>query len=65
MYLTRAKSKKADQVIEDPDADYDEDEDDYLNSLPGDEEDFEPQIDTEDEIPAEEDLVDTSEEEDV
>ena len=64
MYLTRAKSKKADQVIEDPDADYDEDEDDYLNSLPGDEEDFEPQIDTEDDIPVE-DPADTSEEEDV
>ena len=64
MYLTRAKTKKSDQVVEDPDADYDEDEDDYLSSLPGDEEDFEPQIDTEDDIPVE-DSADTSEEEGV
>lgn len=41
MYLTRSKSKKQEQNFEDPDADYNEEDDDYLDSLPKDlDEDF-------------------------
>ncbi len=53
MYLTRSKSKKTEEVIDDPDADYNEDEDDYLSSLPDDPEDFDSEIETEDDIPIE------------
>ena len=62
MYLTRSKSKKTEEVIDDPDADYNEDEDDYLSSLPDDPEDFDSEIETEDDIPIE-DKGDSSEEE--
>ena len=64
MYLTRSKSKKTEEVIDDPDADYNEDEDDYLSSLPNDPEDFDSEIETEDDIPIE-DKGDSSEEEEV
>ncbi len=53
MYLTRSKSKKTEEIIDDPDADYNEDEDDYLSSLPDDPEDFDSEIETEDDIPIE------------
>ena len=60
IYFTKIKTKKPAVTIEDPDADYNEDEDDYLASLPDDlDTDFEISEDPEDES------VDDTEEEEV
>ena len=51
-----AKNKKTANTGVDPDADYNEDEEDYLSSIPEDDEDYEiPDIDEDDETSDEED----------
>ncbi|MBQ7616226.1 MAG: DUF4366 domain-containing protein [Butyrivibrio sp.] len=60
IYLTKVKTKKPAVTTVDPDADYNEDEDDYLASLPDDQdEDFEISDDSDDE--ADDDTEETEE----
>ena len=50
LYITKSKAKKPANTGVDPDADYNEDEEDYLSSIPEDDEDYEiPDIDEDDE----------------
>ena len=50
LYITNSKAKKPANTGVDPDADYNEDEEDYLSSIPEDDEDYEiPDIDEDDE----------------